>query len=214
MRSAGNFHPEWGYLAPAPSFMRTARVALVATAIGATAGAVVVVSLVVRPGANDENSSIAAHALVTAAPIVTTPAVSPPAAGQVPATLAQAPTPSPPPSPAPGASPAGKPETDALAGKPNALAAPSVAAPETATALAEPPAGDITVTPASPDSINTPEASATKKTELKKRRPTAAEAMRRWQAEANARRRWHDDRGIAPLFRRLFSFSDSSSYEN
>ena len=39
MRSAGNFSPEWGYLAPAPSFMRTARVVLVATAVGATAGA-------------------------------------------------------------------------------------------------------------------------------------------------------------------------------
>ncbi len=49
MRSAGNFHPEWGYLAPAPSFMRTARIALVATAIGATAGAIVVVSLVAAP---------------------------------------------------------------------------------------------------------------------------------------------------------------------
>ena len=32
MRFAGNFHPEWGYLAPAPSFLRTARVALVAAA--------------------------------------------------------------------------------------------------------------------------------------------------------------------------------------
>lgn len=48
MRS-GNFHPEWGYLAPAPSFMRTARVVAVATAIGATAGAAVVLSLAGRP---------------------------------------------------------------------------------------------------------------------------------------------------------------------
>ncbi len=39
MRSAANFHPEWGYLAPAPSFIRTARVVLVATAVGATVGA-------------------------------------------------------------------------------------------------------------------------------------------------------------------------------
>ena len=52
MRSAGNFHPEWGYLAPAPSFMRTVRIAVVATAIGATAGAGVVVSLVERPAAD------------------------------------------------------------------------------------------------------------------------------------------------------------------
>ena len=35
MRYAGNFHPEWGYLAPAPNFIRTARVILVATAVGA-----------------------------------------------------------------------------------------------------------------------------------------------------------------------------------
>ena len=49
MRSAGNFSPEWGYLAPAPSFMRTARIVVVATAIGAIAGAGVVLSLVDRP---------------------------------------------------------------------------------------------------------------------------------------------------------------------
>jgi hypothetical protein len=36
------FHPEWGYLAPAPSFIRTARVVLAATNVGAIAGAGVV----------------------------------------------------------------------------------------------------------------------------------------------------------------------------
>src|ERR1700675_1668783 len=66
MRSAGNFNPEWGYLAPAPSFMRTARVVLVATAIGATAGAGVVLSLVDHPAADGEKMSVAAHAIVTA----------------------------------------------------------------------------------------------------------------------------------------------------
>jgi hypothetical protein len=39
MRSTANFHPEWGYLAPAPSFMRRARIVLLATAIGVTLGA-------------------------------------------------------------------------------------------------------------------------------------------------------------------------------
>ena len=39
MRHTANFHPEWGYLAPAPSFIRTARVVLVATAVGAIVGA-------------------------------------------------------------------------------------------------------------------------------------------------------------------------------
>jgi hypothetical protein len=46
MRRTMNFHPEWGCLAPAPSFSRTVRTALVATAVGATAGGGVVLSLV------------------------------------------------------------------------------------------------------------------------------------------------------------------------
>ena len=64
MRSAGNFSPEWGYLAPAPSFARIARVILVATAIGATAGAGVVLSLLDRPS-EPEKSPVAARAIVT-----------------------------------------------------------------------------------------------------------------------------------------------------
>ena len=80
MRSAGNFNSEWGYLAPAPSFMRTARVVLVATAIGATAGAAVVLSLIDRPAAErDKTASITAHAIVTsaqAAPATAIPAPS------------------------------------------------------------------------------------------------------------------------------------------
>jgi hypothetical protein len=69
MRSAGNFNPEWGYLAPVPSFMRTVRVVLVATAIGATAGAAVVLSLIDRPttAEHDRTASITAHAIVTSA---------------------------------------------------------------------------------------------------------------------------------------------------
>jgi hypothetical protein len=66
MRSAGNFNSEWGYLAPAPSLMRTLRVVLVATAVGATAGAAVVISLVDRPaGSGDKAASTTAHAIVT-----------------------------------------------------------------------------------------------------------------------------------------------------
>jgi hypothetical protein len=45
MHHAKNSHPEWGYLAPAPSFFRLARIVLAATAVGATAGAGVVLSL-------------------------------------------------------------------------------------------------------------------------------------------------------------------------
>jgi len=79
MRSAGNFNPEWGYLAPAPSFMRTLRVVLVATAIGATAGAAVVISLIDRPtGERDRTASMAPHAIVTSAQAA--PATAAPAA--------------------------------------------------------------------------------------------------------------------------------------
>ncbi len=53
MRLAGNFNPEWGYLAPAPSLLRTIRIALVAGAVGATAGAAVVFSLVEKPAAEE-----------------------------------------------------------------------------------------------------------------------------------------------------------------
>ena len=99
MRFAGNFHPEWGYLAPAPNFMRTARVVVVATAIGATAGAAVVLSLAERsaPGAVTDagKTLVVVHSLVqpaeaaapaTAPVATTTPApVIAPVATAVPA---------------------------------------------------------------------------------------------------------------------------------
>ena len=44
MRHTMNFHPVWGCLAPAPSFLRTVRTVLVATAVGATAGGGVVLT--------------------------------------------------------------------------------------------------------------------------------------------------------------------------
>jgi len=61
MRSVHNFSPEWGYLAPAPSFMRTARLVIVAAVIGASAGGAVVFSLIDRPAAED--GSVAARTL-------------------------------------------------------------------------------------------------------------------------------------------------------
>jgi len=60
MRFVGNFNPEWGYLAPAPSFIRTVRIAVVAAAVGATAGAAVVFSLADHPAAEQ---SVAARTL-------------------------------------------------------------------------------------------------------------------------------------------------------
>jgi hypothetical protein len=70
MPLAANFNPEWGYLAPTPSLVRTIRVAAIAATVGATAGAAVVFSLVERPAAEQ---SVAARTLVQ--PVTT---VSPP----------------------------------------------------------------------------------------------------------------------------------------
>ena len=88
MPFGGNFHPEWGALAPAPSVMRTARIVAVATAIGATAGAGVVLSLAGSSGAFGPQASseaasdkpfVIVHSLVQpaeAAPVTVQPAPS------------------------------------------------------------------------------------------------------------------------------------------
>jgi hypothetical protein len=60
-----NCNPEWGYVAPAPGFIRTARLIVVAVIVGATAGAVMVFSLLDRPVAQE---SIAARTLVAPNP--------------------------------------------------------------------------------------------------------------------------------------------------
>jgi len=60
MRPARYSHPEWGYLAPAPSFMRTVRIVVTAVAVGACAGAATAVSLIDRSGADE---SVAARTL-------------------------------------------------------------------------------------------------------------------------------------------------------
>jgi len=92
MRSAGNFSPEWGYLAPAPSFVRTARIVVVATAIGATAGAGVMLSLMDHPATEAGTTAVAAHAIVTSAQAATAPlagasAVETPASVSAPVTV-------------------------------------------------------------------------------------------------------------------------------
>jgi hypothetical protein len=66
MHRAKNFHPEWGRVAGANSFRRTIQIVVVATAIGATAGGGVVLSLVDFPTGQ---TSLAAHTLV--APVQT-----------------------------------------------------------------------------------------------------------------------------------------------
>jgi hypothetical protein len=58
---AGNFNLEWGFLAPAPSFLRTVRLVVVATTIGATTSAAAVFALMRQPAAEE---SVAARTLV------------------------------------------------------------------------------------------------------------------------------------------------------
>jgi hypothetical protein len=79
MRRAASFNPEWGYLAPAPSFVRSARLVIVAAAIGATAGAAVVFSLADRPAAEPPVAArtLVRQPLVTAAATVGAPVVAP-----------------------------------------------------------------------------------------------------------------------------------------
>jgi len=74
MRHAMNFHPEWGCLAPAPSFLRTMRTVLAATAVGATAGGGVVLSLV---GHSAGQTSVAERTLVRPIPAVPTSVSAP-----------------------------------------------------------------------------------------------------------------------------------------
>jgi hypothetical protein len=90
MRLAGNFNPEWGYLAPAPSLLRTIRIALVAGAVGATAGAAVVFSLVEKPAAEE---SVASRTLVQ--PVAPVSASSAPVGASAPSAAVNANTSSP-----------------------------------------------------------------------------------------------------------------------
>jgi hypothetical protein len=71
MRNARKPHPEWGYLAPAPSVFPAVRTALIASAIGAIGGAAVVISLIERPVSNEGHASIAAHAVFSSGPTIT-----------------------------------------------------------------------------------------------------------------------------------------------
>jgi hypothetical protein len=209
MRSAGNFHPEWGYLAPAPKFMRSARIAVVATAIGATAGAMVVLSLVGRPNADDP--SIASHALVISAPIVTAPATAESVADKPPVSIAAAPTPRVrTPAPAPNASAAGAvasaDENPTTSSSP--ALTPSSAIGGTAAASADAVSAiDSHSTSAASDNV------PPRKIATRRRRPTRYEASRRWQSEQEARQRWREDKGFGPLLR-LFSFRTGGPYSS
>jgi len=70
MRYNASFHPEWGYLAPAPSFIRTVRIVFIATAVGAAAGAGVGFSWI----GHGAESSVVARTLVRPLKAAPTPA--------------------------------------------------------------------------------------------------------------------------------------------
>lgn len=213
MRSAGNFHPEWGYLAPAPSFMRTVRIALVATAIGAIGGAVVVVSLVERPGSND-STAIAAHALLTRAPVITSPAVAsrtaePAAAKSMPS------------APQPTVATSLPSAQHALTAAPAQVAASLAAKPDKADSispplpLAAPTDGAVAAAEAAPlpaEADAAPDTATESRTTTKRssRRHRSYEPYRR---QENTRNRWHENGGFGPLFR-LFSFRVGSPYSS
>ena len=58
----GQFHPEWGFLAPRRNFLGTIRVVLIASAIGALSGGGIV--LWMEGGAPEDTGSVAARTLV------------------------------------------------------------------------------------------------------------------------------------------------------
>jgi hypothetical protein len=85
MRYNASFHPEWGYLAPAPSFIRTVRIVFIATAVGAAVGAGVGFSWI----GHGAESSVAARTLVRPMKAAPTPANTP---AQVPSEPRASPT--------------------------------------------------------------------------------------------------------------------------
>lgn len=216
MRSAGNFHPEWGYLAPAPSFMRTLRIALVATAIGATAGAAVVVSLVARPASGSAESSIAAHALVAGTPIANSTSAAaapapPPAAQQSTAAPAQAAAIAAPPVPAIVQQTGASAESAGTSGNPGNAAPPQMASapnlPVAAAPLAAARIEEPAAAPVHEDGAALPESGANKKPAVKKHRVAGYETWRRFQGKKPR----HGGGGFAPLFR-LFSSRSGSLF--
>jgi len=206
MRSAGNFSPEWGYLAPAPSFARTARVVLVATAIGATAGAGVVLALIDRP-TEPEKTPIAARAIVTSVRATAVPSVSPVSA----VTTA---TPAAPGKPAPqpasvAAAPSDKPDNSARASvRPTPQSPPKSVSATSATA-ATASAGESVALPAEPPQVvdaapaDGPDGAAIVAPE-----PVTPPKKAKHQASGKAA----PFAGIGSIFRRMFAAHSGRSY--
>jgi hypothetical protein len=233
MPFGGNFHPEWGALAPAPSFMRTARIVAVATAIGATAGAGVVLSLAGSNGALGPQASFDAgsdkplvivRSLVQpaeAAPIAAQPAPSP--------VVAATPVNVPAVTPAPATATSGmQPPSNALtlpsaaASKPvssDSRSASTSAVPASIAALAEiPPATEASPAPVPDQATFMPDQTEAQKFGSKKLRSTDQALQPRPQtAAANAQnppKRKPEEHGLGPLLRHLFSARAGSSFPN
>jgi hypothetical protein len=213
MRFAGNFHPEWGYLAPAPNFMRTARVVIVATAIGATAGAAVVLSLAERsaPGAVTDagKTLVVVHSLVqpaeaavptAAAPVAAatpTPVIAPivsaaPVAPAAPAKVQASVQPSAPPVTASAPPPVPS----------DSRTVSSPAAPASVATLSESPS----MTPAIGEGAVSPTPSAPQKDAIKKPVVIGPQPQHGPQpAVAAAPKKKPEEHGLGPTLRRLFS---------
>jgi hypothetical protein len=218
MGFAGNFHPEWGYLAPAPNVMRTARMVVVATAIGATAGAAVVLSLVDRPApglmADASTTMVVVHSLVQPAEAAVAAA---PTAEPVAAATAAPVTPTAPinmQASAPAA-PMPAPQVTAKISAPAPSEAHTVSAPAAVAALAESPPATDAVAPATDMVSADPAASTSPKVvtapAAKKLPATATTATGQPQAQHNPffapappKKKTAGD-GLAPILRRLFS---------
>ena len=239
MRCAGNFHPEWGYFAPAPSFMRTVRIAVVATAVGATAGAAVVVSLVERPAADVGDTPIAAHALVTSVQAAAAKAVSASPVNKPAVAQAQVPVQVPVQAPVQAQAqvpvqaqaqpavesqispPTGGPAQSAGAREASTTSTPQAPASVAAPALVEvppvPPATEASPTQARDEATVAPDAAPAQKKATKKHRSAGYDAFRRRHAnDGDVRKNWTaTDRGLGSLLLRLFSASTGSpSYPN
>jgi hypothetical protein len=233
MRFAGNFHPEWGYLAPAPNFMRTARVVVVATAIGATAGAAVVLSLAERsaPGAVADagKTLVVVHSLVqpaeaaapaalatapvaaatpspVIAPIVTAAPVAP---AKVQASVAPSVQPSVPANPqisAPPVTASAQPFAPPAAPSDSRTVSTS-AAPASVAALSEsPPVTEASPPAATNDVVVSPVLLAPQKDAIKKPAAAGQQPQRGpLPAVAAAPKKKPEERGLGPVLRRLFS---------
>lgn len=221
MRSTGNLHPEWGYFAPVPSVARTVRVALAAVAVGATAGAAVVALLVHRTGSND-SSSVAAQALVIDAPVITSGVAKAPNAKAAilarqsanakaqPVTSVQSHTMNVVPSVA-EATPLSQAKPIMASAQSAMVSGPAPNANQMNPTLSRPMIQRLSggprlaLVPAAPAPIRSrapsrPEEARARMIARKKRTLSYAEAGRR-ETEIDARERWREDAGVAPLLR-------------